>query len=389
MSKEFDSFDEFFDEVEEESLNKNQEVEKGKKTKEYSVTGICVTCDKSKNNVSAGTGSCFECDEGPEEIPEDVPDKKDEETKEDDFFDDFEEPEEKPKKPKKKVEPKPKAKAKAKAKPKPKPEPETEEEEFFKEGDEVKTDFDLEEDDVSDKAVFTLYGAKGSGKTAVGESFPGEIAVLSFDFKSAAIKKHLYKDDKRIHVYNVMKYSNSSSPMAKLSSSEAVFNYILALLEKFEKEDNIDWIMIDGIEVFQRQCEFLMRYRNGIAAYAGIANRNLWKERRQYLQETHRASLVAAKKGVIYTTYTDKHEVIEDGQFIVKEDIPKWVDVVMMETDVVVKTSIGTIGKEKRFFAEVESSKYHLVKDRVKHDVTFDENNPKDLRPYDRLVGDV
>jgi len=62
------------------------------------------------------------------------------------------------------------------------------------------------------KEVWLIFGDKGTGKTTVALSFPGEILVLSFDRKSAIIKHNMYNDDPRIHVFDVVKYMDYSTP---------------------------------------------------------------------------------------------------------------------------------------------------------------------------------
>lgn len=48
-------------------------IETGNQTEEYADYAICQMCGKTKNNVSSGTGSCYECDEQPTSKPEPEP----------------------------------------------------------------------------------------------------------------------------------------------------------------------------------------------------------------------------------------------------------------------------------------------------------------------------
>jgi len=70
------------------------------------------------------------------------------------------------------------------------------------------------------REVWLIFGDKGTGKTTVALSFPGEILVLSFDRKSAIIKHNMYNDDPRIHVFDVVKYMDYSTPEKMTESAE-------------------------------------------------------------------------------------------------------------------------------------------------------------------------
>ena len=67
--------------------------------------------------------------------------------------------------------------------------------------------------------VYTIYGNKGNGKTFLCYSFPGDIAVLSFDGKSYSIKKHQYDNDERIRVYNAREKLDETTADAWLQTS--------------------------------------------------------------------------------------------------------------------------------------------------------------------------
>jgi len=81
---------------------------------------------------------------------------------------------------------------------------------------------------------------------------------------------------------------------------------------------------------------------------------------------------------VIYTTYVDKDEIIQDGDFVVKEDVPRWIDAIMYETDVVIRIRRVNTEKGLGFVAEVESSKMDFVfPTGAKIDVTGKDNLKK------------
>lgn len=233
----------------------------------------------------------------------------------------------------------------------------------------VGNSFNLDEEEVNGKEIYTIYGLKGQGKTSLAFSFPGTIACLSFDHKSAMIKSTMYNNDSRIKVFNAIKFQNDSTPGQTLESAEITFKYVTYLLKELAKIQP-DWIVVDGIEVLQQIAEMVMRSRNNLMPYQGIANPNIWKERRLYIRQVHRMAVEACKKGVIYTTYTDKDELIENGTLLTKKNVPKWVDAIMMETDDVIhiEASSDKSGGRK-FTATVESSKTGLPTGKV-FDVT-------------------
>jgi hypothetical protein len=222
----------------------------------------------------------------------------------------------------------------------------------------VEDKFTFEEEAPSGKIVYTIYGMKGNGKTYLAFTFPGSKCCLSFDHKSAIVKATSFKDD-QVKVYDAVRHMSEATPLEFLESSEKTFKFVLELLDFIKKENKPDWIILDGLEIMQQVAEMVMRARNNIGPYQGIANKNIWKERRIYLRQIHRKALDAAKLGVIYTTYTDKDEIVESGDFVTKKDVPKWIDAVMYETDVVIRVDHTQDKSGKKFTATIDSDKYN------------------------------
>jgi hypothetical protein len=210
------------------------------------------------------------------------------------------------------------------------------------------------EDQPQAKEVYMIYGDKGHGKTTLAFGFNGEIACLSFDRKSAIIKQNRYKNDKRIHVFDVVKFMDYRDQKSVTESASKTFDYMLKVLDYIEKNLNVDWIVIDGSEIFATICEWTMRYRHGIGAFEGFSNLNLWKERRMLLRQIHKRAIDIAKKGVIYTAYQEKDEIVIEGELITKKDVPKWIDVIMFETDYVIHVDAQPTGQ---FVARIVTSK--------------------------------
>ncbi len=219
------------------------------------------------------------------------------------------------------------------------------------------------------KCNFMIYGLKGSGKTYLALSPPGKIACLSFDKKSLPIKQYSFDNDSRIKVYDAIALMNYGSPEGWTESADRTFKRLNLLISKIAEWEP-DWVVVDGSEILQRICEMTMRYRNNLMAFQGVANRNLWKERRMYIRQIHDRCFDAAKKGVVYTTYTAKDEIVREGEFIVKDDLPKWIDCIMWQTDTVIRTRSIQEKSGRKFYATIESSKYPPFKTGRETDVT-------------------
>ena len=223
-------------------------------------------------------------------------------------------------------------------------------------------EFDMSEADEQPKTIITVYGLKGSGKTTLAFSLPGTINCVSYDRKSASVKIHQYDNDERIKVFDGIKYLNESSKPSMLVTSETSFRYVMFMLDEMKKMGDCrpDWVVFDGLEIITNICEMVMRTRNGLDAFQGIPNPNIWKERKLLLRQLLNSGKDASKKGVVFTTYTQKEELtVEDGVTTSVKEIPKWIDAIMMETDIVIKTFTSDVKEGHTFKAKVESDKLH------------------------------
>jgi len=216
-------------------------------------------------------------------------------------------------------------------------------------------EFSFEEEKGSNKNIFVVYGKKGEGKTTVAFSIPGKKIVLSFDNKSILVRENYFDNDPNIKVYDATKYL-SLHPDKFTQSSNTTIKYLEALLESV-KDDDIDYIVIDGYEIFTSIAEMSMRYRQGIKPYAGIANLNVWKERHGIIRSIHDAAFRIAKKGLIYTTYIKEQELIHEGQVISRKEFPKWGETVLWVSDIILYAYSEGTKEGRKFYAEVVSSK--------------------------------
>ena len=226
-----------------------------------------------------------------------------------------------------------------------------------------------ETEDTTTKEVFTIYGGKGDGKTSAAFAFPGNIACLSYDRKSLQPKKFLYSNDPRIRVYDAIKFLDDD-PDKLLDSCYKTYLYNIFLLENIAK-DKPDWVVIDGLEIYSEIGEMVMRKRNGLKAFQGVANMNVWKDRKLLLKNLHIKAMNACKKGVIYTTYSTEEQVVRDGVIIESKKVPKYVGIVMYETDYVLRAEGEQTKDGKKFYLYVASSKNNnRLKDGSRFDIT-------------------
>lgn len=226
--------------------------------------------------------------------------------------------------------------------------------------------FDFTPDTSQGKIVLTVYGHKGASKTygsfciatgRIGGFVPtGRTLAVSFDNKTKTTKSQWFPND-NIDVHDGKKYY-SKDPKIRTKSGYMTYKYLLGLFNNEEKINKPDWVVIDGFTEVAEIFEMAMRYINGLKPTQGFANRNIWKDRGAFIQAFHDAALRCSRIGVIYTTYSDKEEIIQDGEIVTKSDVPKYVDVVMRETDVVlnVRKSRGKDGDI--FLILVESTKF-------------------------------
>jgi hypothetical protein len=218
--------------------------------------------------------------------------------------------------------------------------------------------------------VITIFGDKGVGKTKSAFGMKGTIACLSFDKQSAAIKSLFYHNDKRIRVWDAIRYLDETSPIAVGESNDKTFRYVMYILDQIKAAGGADWIVLDGSELINQICEQVMRTRNSLMPTQGVTNRNLWKERNMYVRQIHRKSVDCARKGVIYTTYVENKNIFKDGEISTTEKHPRWIDITLRETSVVIYIESVMEKNTRKFYASIVSSKSPKFKTGERYDIT-------------------
>jgi len=232
-------------------------------------------------------------------------------------------------------------------------------------------EFDLSEEEPTGFISHMWYGLKGGGKTGGALSYPGKIAALSFDRKTTKVKFSMYDGDKRIRVFDGIRYLDKDDAETWLESANKSYRYILKLLDGPIRKMKPDWILIDGTEIFIREiCEMTMRARENLQAFQGV-DFKLWEERNMFVDHIHNRCLKIAKRGIIYTAYVkETTSKIERGVIIEKAYAPKWAANIKTQVDTVIFVESLQNEDVREFWATVESSKNPDIVTGLKVDIT-------------------
>src|SRR3990167_1948211 len=227
----------------------------------------------------------------------------------------------------------------------------------------TKEEFVFEEARNNGKVVFTIWGRKGDAKTSTALGFPGTLACLSFDGKTNIIKKTMFNDDDRIRVYDALKYDERGLEK-RLDSAVRTKEYLAFLLDNISKNPP-DFILIDGVETFTRIMENVMRKKSNLGPISGVPTNN-WKMRKALVDSFHLRCFNIAKKGVIYTTYPNdstRNEIVQEGTVITRKELPKYTDLIIEQTDVVIRVTNDYDSKSSSSSIKLrcDSSKYPSI----------------------------
>ena len=204
-------------------------------------------------------------------------------------------------------------------------------------------------------AFIMILGKKGSGKTTLGFSLPGNILGITFEKRGNITKPwtKLFSCNPRFQLFGVSEYINRGNTMAYRDGSNKIYTKVVHLLGRaIALEDKFDWVMIDGLQVTQKVSTQRMMALNSLGAFDNLPTKFLrkWGERTLYLENmVIDLAVHAAKKGVIITSQDEVHKAMfltkeqEDSGMKI-EDIaikqPAWKDKVRDDMDTVIYTDM-------------------------------------------------
>lgn len=221
--------------------------------------------------------------------------------------------------------------------------------------------------DVDNRIVITFWGSKGVGKTSLAFGAPGEKQVLSYDHKAMRVRRSpRFLKDRSIFVHDAVEYLDYAEDKY-LASSDKTFQYSVWLMQQM-LEKQTDWVIFDGGETLVKIVEMRMRHKFNFKVAQGISERSVWNYRNLDIKLIHDLAMQAARKGVIYTVQSVKDEIVVDGTLVKSVDSPRWTDVIMTETDVVVHAQSDP--KTGKFHAVVTTSKDYTIPTGAVYDVT-------------------
>lgn len=225
------------------------------------------------------------------------------------------------------------------------------------------------------KKIVFVHGDKNDGKTIAAYGFleDDETAlVLSFDNKSSRpldVKeglKFLRNAPITIHVINASKHYNMTDDATMLSTAELTYFYVVKILTDYMDPDNEkamingkapDWIIIDGVDRMKSIFEMYMRKKNGLQPVAGVPI-YMWQDRKNCLDNVYDKSLQGSTKGVIFISYSDVKELVDNCTVVKRKEVPKWFGKLKEETDIEIRAHAERDGKNSKYFAKICGSKF-------------------------------
>ncbi len=242
----------------------------------------------------------------------------------------------------------------------------------------------IQETQSKEKRIIVLYGQKGVGKTYNCYSLiplKSKVLVISFDGMSQIIAERQEFKDIQFKVVNVEQkprfiLQDTGTSIQAIESVENSFYNLQQIFRLFlnSKNNEYDFVIIDGFNIAQKIAEAYMRYNHKLRFTDNFANLNLWKERNAVLNAILKEALRISKKGLIYTLYTKSEIEIIDGVIIKQSVKPNYVEDVMTMSDIVIKieTKLQHTKNSNNisYYMIVETAKKENVKIGVKIDIT-------------------
>lgn len=184
-------------------------------------------------------------------------------------------------------------------------------------------------------AFIMIFGQKGSGKSSIALSVPGNILGITFEKRGNLLRPwtKIFTNADRMQLFGVSEYINRTTMASYRDTSNEVYLKVCKLLNRARiLERKFDWVLIDGLQATQKLSTLRMKKLNDIGAFDNLPTKKLtkWGERTVYLENLviDLASSVSTK-GVIITSQNVEHKAM----FLTKEEI----DAGMKEEDIPVK----------------------------------------------------
>ena len=201
-----------------------------------------------------------------------------------------------------------------------------------------------------------ILGRKGSGKTTLGFSVPGNILGITFEKRGNITKPwtKLFRCNPRFQLFGVSEYISRGSTTAYRDRSNTIYTKVINLLSRaIALKDKFDWVMIDGLQRTQKVTTQRMLALNQLGAFDNVPTKYLrkWGERTMYLENlVIDLASFASKKGVIITSQDEVHQAMfltkeQEASGMKLEDIPikepAWKEGVRDDVDTVIYTDIA------------------------------------------------
>ena len=179
-----------------------------------------------------------------------------------------------------------------------------------------------------------IAGDKDAGKTLLAFLFEGSILCFSYDGKSVAIKEQDFENDERIEIHDIDSRFDKSLEN-KVKSGAHCTDYIMKVLYTYP-EKSVDYVVHDYAELIPKLTEMKGRHIEEVELLTAISKYSeVWKKRHTMMDDLLYRSKKIARKGVIFTGFTYRDNLIVDGA-IVKTGmrVPKWFGDVERDIDV-------------------------------------------------------
>jgi len=206
------------------------------------------------------------------------------------------------------------------------------------------------------KEILTVYGLKGAGKTTLAMSivYPDSLLGISFDKKTLRSKQNFFPDAD-FQIYDATMFLKNSMEEYRDTAVKS-YDYAEFIINNTPPTD---WILFDGGEILAKLCEQKMRKAHNLLPFQGFSQLTWWNERNMYLRTLHDNAVDKARKGVIYTIFSQMQEVEDFLSGLKTKEVPRWMDAASWETDTVLHafSDVGEKDRSRHFYVEVTSSK--------------------------------